>query len=96
MRGLSVAQLEGFESNRAHFFVEGEFEFQREIEKLVLARVLMAQKRIEEAFALADRIYRTAHDAGKGRMELEELILLALAASAQDERDQALALDLIA
>jgi MalT-like TPR region len=83
-------------SLRAHFFVEGETEFQREIEYLVLARVLVAQKRTEEAFALADRIYRVANDTGEGRMELERLILLALAASAQDERDQTLALDLIA
>jgi predicted negative regulator of RcsB-dependent stress response len=77
-------------------FVEGEFEFQRDIEYLILARVLVAQKRTEEALALADRIYRTAHDAEKGRMELEGLVLLALAASTQDEREQALALDLIA
>jgi LuxR family maltose regulon positive regulatory protein len=69
---------------------DGDFEFHREIEYLVLARVLIAQKRFEEAHSLVERIYRIAQEIGKRQTELEGLILLALVISVQGETDQAL------
>jgi LuxR family maltose regulon positive regulatory protein len=70
--------------------VDGDFEFHREIEYLTLARVFIAQKRFEQAHALAQRIYRIAQEIGKRQTELEGLILLALVFSVQGETDQAL------
>jgi LuxR family maltose regulon positive regulatory protein len=69
--------------------IDGEFEFQREIEYLALVRVFIAQRRFEEAYALANHIHRVAQDAGAKQTELEGLILLALVTSAQGEYDQA-------
>jgi LuxR family maltose regulon positive regulatory protein len=69
---------------------DGDFEFHREIEYLVLARVFIAQERFEEAHSLVEQIYRIAQEIGKGQTELEGLILLALVLSAQGETDQAL------
>ena len=70
--------------------IEGEFEFHREIEYLVLVRLFIAQKRFEEAHALVERVYRIAQDIGKRQTELEGLILLALVFSVQGETDQGL------
>jgi LuxR family maltose regulon positive regulatory protein len=66
--------------------IDGDFEFHRE----TLARVFIAQKRFEQAHALAQRIYRIAQEIGKRQTELEGLILLALVFSVQGETDQAL------
>lgn len=70
--------------------LDGDFEFHREGEYLTLVRVLIAQKRFEEAHALAERICRMAQSTGKRHSELEGLILLALISFEQDETDQAL------
>jgi LuxR family maltose regulon positive regulatory protein len=70
---------------------DGDFEFHREIEYLMLARVLVAQKRYKKAHALIERIYQIAQEIGKRQTELEALILLALVFSVQGETDQALA-----
>jgi LuxR family maltose regulon positive regulatory protein len=69
--------------------IDGDFEFHREIEYLTLARVFIAQKRLEEAHSLVERVYRIAQEIGKRQTELEALILLALAFSVQGETDQA-------
>jgi len=70
--------------------IDGDFEFHREIEYLTLARVFIAQKRLEQAHALAQRIYRIAQEIGKRQTELEGLILLAIVLSSQGETNQAL------
>jgi len=69
---------------------DGDFEFHREIEYLMLARVLVAQKRYKKAHALIERIYQIAQEIGKRQTELEALILLALVLSTQGETNQAL------
>lgn len=70
--------------------IDGDFEFYREIEYLVLARVLIARKQFEKAYSLLKRIFRITQEIEKGQTELEALILLALVCSAQGETDQAL------
>jgi LuxR family maltose regulon positive regulatory protein len=70
--------------------IDGDFEFHRENEYLVLARVFISRNRFEEAQALVEIIYRTAQEIGKRYTELEGLILLALVFSVQGENDQAL------
>ena len=70
--------------------IEGEFEFNREIEYLTLVRVLIAQKCFEEANALVQRIYKLVLEIGKRQTELETLILLAVICFAKGETDQAL------
>ncbi len=70
--------------------LDGDFEFHREIEYLALARVLLAQKRFDDAQSLIERIYRIAQDIGRKHTELETLILLALVFFAQGETEQAL------
>jgi LuxR family maltose regulon positive regulatory protein len=70
--------------------IDGDFEFHREIEYLALARVLIAQRRFEEAHSLIERIYRIAKETGRRQTELEGLILLALFFSVLGEADQAL------
>ncbi len=70
--------------------VDGDFEFHREEEYLVLARVFFYQKRFDEAHSLLEKIYRIAKEIGRRQTELEALILLALVFSAQSETDQAL------
>jgi LuxR family maltose regulon positive regulatory protein len=70
--------------------VDGDYEHYREIEYLVLVRVLIAQERFEEAHSLVERICRIAQEIGKRQTEFEALILLSLICSAQSEIDQAL------
>jgi LuxR family maltose regulon positive regulatory protein len=70
--------------------IDGDFEFHREIEYLALARVLIAQQQYEQAYTLAERIYRIAQETGKRQTELEGLILLALVSSNRGEMDRAL------
>jgi LuxR family maltose regulon positive regulatory protein len=69
--------------------VDGDYEHYREIEYLVLVRVLIAQERLDEAHSLVERIFRIAQEVGKRQTELEVLILLSLVCSAQGETDQA-------
>jgi LuxR family maltose regulon positive regulatory protein len=69
--------------------IDGDFKFHREIEYLSLVRVYLAQKRFDQARALAERIYRIAREIGKRQTELEALILLALVFSLQGQTDQA-------
>jgi LuxR family maltose regulon positive regulatory protein len=71
--------------------IGGEFQFHREVDYLVLVRVYMAQKRFEQAHALAQRIVRVAQEAGKRQTELEGLVLLACVFDGRGETDQALA-----
>jgi LuxR family maltose regulon positive regulatory protein len=70
--------------------IDGDFVFHREIEYLVLARVLIAQEQFEEVYSLVDQNCRMAQEIGKRQTELEALILLSLVYSAQGETDQAL------
>lgn len=70
--------------------IDGDLEFHRTIEYLTLIRVFIAQKRFEQAYALAEKIYRFAQDIEKRQLELDVLILLAMAFSAQGDTDQAL------
>jgi LuxR family maltose regulon positive regulatory protein len=70
--------------------IDGKFEYYREIEYLVLARVLIAQKRYKEAHTVIERICRKAQEIEKRQTELDGLILLSLVYSAQGETDQAL------
>jgi LuxR family maltose regulon positive regulatory protein len=73
-----------------YLVIDGDFEYNREIEYLSLARVFIAQKKLEEAHSLAERIYQITQDIGRRQTELEALILLALVFFAKGESDQAL------
>jgi LuxR family maltose regulon positive regulatory protein len=57
---------------------DGEYEFHREIEYFSLTRLLTAQKKFGEAYALAERIFHIGQETGNKRAELESLILLSL------------------
>ena len=70
--------------------IDGEFAFDRETDYLTLVRILIAQKRFEEAHALAMRIYQIALEIGRRQTVLETHILLALLFLAKDETNQAL------
>jgi LuxR family maltose regulon positive regulatory protein len=70
--------------------IDGDYEHYREIEYLVLARVLIAQEKFKEAYSLVERIFRIAREIGKRQTELETLILLSIVCSSQGETDQAL------
>jgi LuxR family maltose regulon positive regulatory protein len=70
--------------------INGDFEFHREIEYLVLGRALIALKQFEKAQFLIERICGIAQNIGKRQTELEGLILLAMALSAQEKTDQAI------
>jgi LuxR family maltose regulon positive regulatory protein len=70
--------------------IDGEFQFHREVEYVALARISIAQQRLEEAHALLKRQYRVTRETGRRQTELEALILLAIVFSAQGETDQAL------
>jgi LuxR family maltose regulon positive regulatory protein len=70
---------------------DSEIEIYRDLEYKILAHVLFAQKRYEEARSLAERITRKAQEIGKRHLELEGLILLALVFSALGNQDQAFA-----
>jgi LuxR family maltose regulon positive regulatory protein len=72
--------------------IDGDFEFHRDIEYLSLVRVLIAQQRFDEAYALARHIHEIALESRKRHMELETLVLQALICNATDGKDQALVL----
>jgi LuxR family maltose regulon positive regulatory protein len=88
MRGDMAAVAHWSQASDLDFAAE--FQFHREGEYLALARVLIAQKRFEEAHALIRRIHRIAEESGKQRTALETLILLAVLFSVQENVDQAL------
>jgi len=67
-----------------------EFQYLREEENIILARVLMAQKRWDDATILIDRLSEMT-DSGERRGRLVELLILkALTLDAQDKQDEAL------
>ncbi len=70
---------------------ENGIEIYRDLEYIMLVRVLLAQKRYDEAHSLAERITTKAQEYGKKWLELEGLILLASILSAQGNDDQAFA-----
>lgn len=62
----------------------------REKEGLVLARVLMAQERLDEAISFLGHIHDAAESNGRAAHLIETLILIALALAAKDEENQAI------
>jgi LuxR family maltose regulon positive regulatory protein len=70
--------------------LDGDFQFDREVEYLTLVRLRIAQGRLDETHALAQRILRIAQETGARRIELEALILLAVILGAYGRTDQAL------
>ncbi|MCB0012079.1 MAG: NACHT domain-containing protein [Anaerolineales bacterium] len=79
--------------------VDGELSYLREFEQLTLARILIAQYRLERqgdtiarAIHLLDRLWQAAEAGGWGRSQLQILILQALAQQERGEMAKALAL----
>ncbi|MDX1414165.1 MAG: LuxR C-terminal-related transcriptional regulator [Candidatus Promineifilaceae bacterium] len=70
--------------------LEGDFEFHRENEYLLLARVFLAQKRFAQAQRVVQKMMAIAQESGERRTELEGLILMALIFAAQKAADQAI------
>jgi len=70
--------------------VEGEISFQNEIEHLVLARVLIAQEKLDEATRILNRLLEYAEAGGRVIRVIEILILQALAFQSKGDFDQAL------
>jgi LuxR family maltose regulon positive regulatory protein len=62
---------------------------QQEQEDLVMARLLLAQKKSDEALRLLERWQILAHQQGRVRSEIEVLILMALSHCAQNGEEQA-------
>ncbi|MGB7874988.1 MAG: LuxR C-terminal-related transcriptional regulator [Anaerolineales bacterium] len=78
--------------------VDDELSYLREFEYLTLARILIAQYRqdrkddaLDRAIRLLSRLMRAAETGGRGRSQIEILILQALVYQEQDEMSQALA-----
>ncbi|MBN1641116.1 MAG: AAA family ATPase [Anaerolineae bacterium] len=67
----------------------GEVEYLREFEDLTLARVLLAQGKLQEVSALLRDLLWAAEDAGRTGSAIEALALLALARDAQGDSDRA-------
>jgi LuxR family maltose regulon positive regulatory protein len=61
-----------------------------EFEHITLARVLMAQSRLDKALALLARLFTAAHRSGRMGRVIEISVLQALAASLQGRTDEAL------
>lgn len=70
--------------------LDGDFELHRQNEYLTLARVYLAQRRLEDTYTLAERIYQTAQVVERTQTVLEALILLALVCFEQHELSRAL------
>ena len=70
--------------------VDGELQFLREFEQIVLARVFVAQGRLDEAAILLQRLLKAAESGGHVSSVIEILILQALALQAQGDTDQAI------
>ena len=66
------------------------FQFQREIEYITLSRLLIAQKKFDEAKVLINRIYKHAQGVGKKLTELKCLILFSKLFYKKGDVDQAL------
>ena len=63
--------------------------YPRETEHIVLARILIAQERLECATQLLQRLYEAAEAGGRTSRVIEILVLQALAVGAQGDTDQA-------
>jgi LuxR family maltose regulon positive regulatory protein len=70
--------------------VDKELQFLREFEQIVMARILMAQGRLDEAALLLQRQLEAAETVGYVSSAIEILILQALALQAQGEPEQAI------
>jgi LuxR family maltose regulon positive regulatory protein len=69
---------------------DGEFTFRNEREYIVLARILMAQGRLDEAIGLLQRLLEAAETSGHTTRAIEILLLQALAFQARDDTGQAM------
>jgi LuxR family maltose regulon positive regulatory protein len=69
---------------------DGELQFLHEFEHIVLARILMAQGRLDEAVTLLHRLCEAAETAERISSLIEILILQSLALEAQGNTDEAL------
>jgi LuxR family maltose regulon positive regulatory protein len=69
---------------------DGVLDYSREDENVVLARILLAQGRWEEALGLLERLLEVAEKSGRTARVIEILILQALARDAQGDTIQAL------
>ena len=85
--GNTVAAERWAQSN--DLTTDGDYEFHREIEYFALTRLLIVQKKFEEAYALAKRIFNIGQETGNKRAELESLILLSLILYGQGNAEQA-------
>lgn len=65
------------------FQLTDNFDFRREVESLIWARVLLAQGRLDEAAALLERLRQAAESGGRMSRVIESLALLALTHHAQ-------------
>ena len=70
---------------------ELEYSPEAELERMALARLLIAEGRHEEASELLERLLETAKAGGRGRTEIEALALEAVALRAQGDESGALA-----
>jgi LuxR family maltose regulon positive regulatory protein len=68
----------------------GELTLLREMEHIVLARILIAQARLDEAAALLPRLLEATETGGRTSRAIEVLMLQALAFRAGDDTDQAI------
>jgi LuxR family maltose regulon positive regulatory protein len=68
----------------------GELQFLRDFEQIVLARVLMAQRRLDETAMLLPCLLEAAEAGGHVSSVIEILVLQALALQAQGDTDQAI------
>jgi LuxR family maltose regulon positive regulatory protein len=69
---------------------EGELDYLHEVEHVVLARVLIAQRRLEEAAGLLQRLLEAAEAGGRVSRAIEVVLLQAVALQAGDEPARAL------
>jgi LuxR family maltose regulon positive regulatory protein len=70
--------------------MDGELPFLRETEYIVLARILMAQGRLDETTRLLQRLLKAAEAGGRISRVIEILMLQALSFQAQRDTDQAI------
>jgi LuxR family maltose regulon positive regulatory protein len=70
--------------------VAGDLEYLREMEYVVLARLLIAQGRLDEGAKLLQRLFKTVEPRGHTAREIEILNLQALAFQAKDDPAQAM------
>jgi LuxR family maltose regulon positive regulatory protein len=70
--------------------VDGDLTYLREIEYIVLARILIAQQRLDEAVRLLQRLLEAAETGGRTSRAIEILVLQALALQARGDTGQAI------